>query len=423
MLSSESQLDPSIIHIMTHKKNTPARASPPRRRCCYGPLIVGMCLFLSTLALVCNMNLLQNAYMPPLRRYTTLVMDGGNVSNDVSSSPQASNTNHSVPIIVYDGSTTASNTTTLKQKYEQLTANKGPKRRKLDFLIAGFPKCGTTTLVHAFAAHNETDISLREKCQIGGSNLAAGPAYAKLTEVVSELSKDPHVLRGIKCPISLRSHRTLSLLVRHSPETKLIIGIRHPVRFLESHYNYRITELYDKNKRANIPPIESLVNGNEWMGVSTKNARFEISLFQLGKTNMTTAEIQKLGLMGHSAVVPNKFPVFLYSLEQIKDTNVTRVANVRHALQCFLNLSTPLKPLGHENLNRYVGKNAHKETIDICDAKYVGLRKELLSKGRETQLWLRNKFLKSPDVMVANREHFLHLLDEWQMDPCTTPKE
>lgn len=299
----------------------------------------------------------------------------------------------------------------------QQQSQKSKRRKRLDFIIIGFPKSGTTSLVHAFANHNETDISLQEKCQIQGSNLAAGQAYAKLMQAVNELSADPAIQRGIKCPIGLRSHRVISLLTRHSPETNLIIGIRHPVRFLESHYNYRITELYDKNRQTNIPPIESLVH-DEWMGVSTRNARFEIPLFQLGKTNMTTMEFQKLGLMGHSAVVPNKFQIFLYSLEQLKDTNVTRTDNLRHDLESFMNLKYPMKPLGHENLNHFVGEKAYKETIDICDDKYVDLRRELIQKGRETQLWIRNKFLQSPDVTVANRNHFLKLLDKWEQDPC-----
>lgn len=396
LFSQSQQEAETTIHVTMKKSNTTSRSSCPsrRRRRHRGPLAFGMCLLLSTTVLLCNMNLLKNAYKPPTRRTTHVL---------------PLQANHS---IVHN------NTMIPPPKAQQQPKKKGHQRRKLDFLIAGFPKCGTTTLMHAFAAHNETDISTKEKCQIGGSNLAAGPAYAKLTEVVSELSTDANVKRGVKCPISLRSHRTISLLVRHSPETRLIIGVRHPVRMLESHYNYRITELYDKKKQANIPPIETLVNGNEWMGVSTRNARFEIPLMQLGKTNMTTRELEKLGLMAHAAVVPNKFKVFLYSLEQLKDKNATRTDNVRHSLESFLELEHPMKPLGHENLNRFVGENAHKETIDICDDKYADLRIELITKGRETQLWLRYQFLKSPDVTVANRNHFLELLQEWESDPC-----
>jgi hypothetical protein len=276
-------------------------------------------------------------------------------------------------------------------------------------------------LVHAFTAHNETDISLNEQCAIGGANLASGAAYAKLTQVVGELSPDPNIKCGVKCPVSLRSHRTLSVLTRHSPETKLIIGVRHPVRFFESHYNYRITEMYDKNMTEPIPPIETLTGGSEWRGVSTQNARFDIFLLQLGKTNMTTLELEKLKLIPQMAVVPNSFKVFLYSLEQMEDSNTSRKEDFQHALESFLDLRQPMN-MGHANLNRFVGENAHKETIDICDSKYESIRNELVAQGQESQSWLRNKFLESPDVTVANRDHFITTLQAWESDPCVAKK-
>jgi hypothetical protein len=58
------------------------------------------------------------------------------------------------------------------------------------------------------------------------------------------------------------------------------------------------------------------------------------------------------------------------------------------------------------------------ETIDICDSKYAELREELVYQGGESQMWLRNKFLESPDVTVANRGHFLQEIQDWESDPC-----
>lgn len=356
--------------------------------------VLRMCLLISTTVLFFNANLLY-IYRPP-----------------------TATAHYSIPSANFSNLSSFSHG--VQPPNKQYAKPRGP-RPKLDFLIAGFPKCGTTTLVYAFAAHNETDISQRERCDIGGANLADGSAYAKLTEVVWELSPDQKIKRGVKCPISLRTHRTLSLLTRHSPETKLIFGVRHPVLFFESHYNYRITELYDKNLKAPIPPIETLTGGNEWRGVTTRNARFDVFLLQLGKTNMTTVELEELKCNPHMAVVPNSFKVFLYSLEQMEDVNTTRKQNFQHELKSFLDLSHPMN-IGHENLNAFVGKNAHKETIDICDSKYEELRSELVSRGRESQLWLRDKFLKSPDVTVANRDHFLQTLQAWESDPCVARK-
>jgi hypothetical protein len=37
------------------------------------------------------------------------------------------------------------------------------EKARLDFIIAGFPKCGTTTLLYAFMRHNETKIGESEE--------------------------------------------------------------------------------------------------------------------------------------------------------------------------------------------------------------------------------------------------------------------
>lgn len=299
-------------------------------------------------------------------------------------------------------------------------------RRKLDFLIAGFPKCGTTTLAHAFAAHDETDISLSERCDIEGNTPSpdVGPVHGNLQDILGELSADPKINLGAKCPTSLSFHRTLSMLNLRSPQTKLIVGVRHPVFYFESYYNYRVTELHtkmytNKVKKAPVPPIETLNGSNVWLGVNTRMARFEVFLSQLGKTNMTVTEIENLKSAPQMAVVPNSFKVFLYSLEQMDDDNTTLKQNFQNKLESFLGLKRPLN-IGHENDNlKIVEKNLYNDTINICDTKYDELRNELVSQGIESQRWLRDKFLKSADVTVANRRHFLQTIQAWMYDPCT----
>ncbi|KAL3809241.1 hypothetical protein ACHAXA_007065 [Cyclostephanos tholiformis] len=307
----------------------------------------------------------------------------------------------------------------------QYNRSQGPKR-KLDFLIAGFPKCGTTTLSYAFEAHNGTDISIKERCDIRGKKGLDGPEYANLQDVIGDLSADPKIKRGVKCPNSLKCHRTLSMLTLHSPETKLIIGVRHPVRFLESFYNYRIVEMYSKypnemntsdGLKRPIPPLETLTGGKVWLGVTTQNARFEVFLSQLGKTAVTLEEIENLKVVQNMAVVPNSFKVFLYSLDQLEDANTTRREGFVRELESFLELKYPLN-IGHANKNHFVGRNAYKELINICESKYDELRDELVSQGGESQIWLRDNFLESADVIVANRGHFLQTIHAWQSDPC-----
>jgi hypothetical protein len=113
----------------------------------------------------------------------------------------------------------------------------------------------------------------------------------------------------------------------------------------------------------------------------------------------------------------NRFPVFLYALEQLKDKEAS--AELRHGLESFIGLSSPLELIGHENQNHHsVGANAFAETIDICDKKYKSIRDHLTHEGAKTAKWIREKFLQSHDVIVPSKETFSKYLDNWALDPC-----
>ena len=177
--------------------------------------------------------------------------------------------------------------------------NPQPRREKirLDFIVAGFPKCGTTTLLHSFLKNNETTIAPREFCAMNGKtrlvirtifhakprNLLmsihgkhlctechffshpfrikwltccqynAGSEdsktrFAKLNEVLNEIPNpsDLPVRRGIKCPMSIWDTRGIQLISSNFKYIKIIVGLRHPVHFFQSFYNYRFVadEIY-----------------------------------------------------------------------------------------------------------------------------------------------------------------------------------
>lgn len=175
----------------------------------------------------------------------------------------------------------------------------------------------------------------------------------------------------------------------------------------------------DKNLREMIPSVESLVGSYEWKGVSTDAARFELWLMQLGKTNVTIDDLSQLAGRPNMAIRPSPFKIFLYSVEQLEDTNEKRAASFRNDMQKFLGIRNSLPPFGHENLNHFVGAKAHPETIDICRAQYSEIRKILVSQGLKTQEWIRNQLLESPDVTAGGASHFVDLLETWGTDPCT----
>ena len=61
----------------------------------------------------------------------------------------------------------------------------------VDFVVAGFPKCGTTTLLYALHKHNELAIAKREMCSVaaGGSGSSNGDitAMKQLDQVMADL--------------------------------------------------------------------------------------------------------------------------------------------------------------------------------------------------------------------------------------------
>ncbi|KAI2498776.1 hypothetical protein MHU86_15732 [Fragilaria crotonensis] len=291
-------------------------------------------------------------------------------------------------------------------------------RHQLDFFVAGFPKCGTTTMLYAFANHNETDIGKTEKCVILNAKVSDSVALNRLDDAVGELSAENGMKRGIKCPSGIKNSRSLERMHNHSPRARLIVGIRHPVLFFQSYYNYRVTEIYDRNLTERIPPAEGLIGKTTWKDVCTDTARFDLYLKQLGKTNMTTAQLEEFVGRPHMAVRPNLLKVFLYSLDQIDDTDENRSSIFRSELQRYLGLRSPIPSFSHENLNNFVGNKGHPETMDICQSRYDSLRQVLVGHGTVMETWIRKEFMMSPDVFVANTKHFLESIRTWRMDPC-----
>ena len=152
--------------------------------------------------------------------------------------------------------------------------------------IVGFPKTGTTSLLKAFSRNPETSVVAEEYCDLARTNVNDTQAKNNLVAALGQLPSGGKGIqeqqRGIKCPVGLRSGLLLSRLEQHSPRARLIVGLRHPVWFFESYYNYRVTELYDDPTPGpeRIPPAESLLQ-DEWRGVSAHQARFEYFLSRL----------------------------------------------------------------------------------------------------------------------------------------------
>lgn len=260
---------------------------------------------------------------------------------------------------------------------------------KLDFYIAGFPKCSTSTMNSTLNQSNEISIWPKERCDLI-SNEPDTVVYDKLTSVLN----NTNLLQGIKCPTGICcSQNAVRRLERWYPNVKLIFGLRHPVDYFQSFYNYRA-----RASRGSAPPAETLVGDNHYFGVGTISAKFERYLIRLRRVDTTNDWLP--------------FDVLLYHMEQIRDDHDSGL--LLETLQAFLGLKEPVPPFLHTNERR-----PFDGMIDICESKYDAVRQELIVNGNETQRWIREEFMKNPRVVVANEENFYKILETWSIDPCT----
>ena len=238
----------------------------------------------------------------------------------------------------------------------------------------------------------------------------------------SRPSLSPSQRVGIKCPESLKNFRAIHRLSMHSPDTKWVIGMRHPVLFVQSFYNYRVAEHYTKQATDEvIPTLHQLWHdGTVWHDVSREVSRFDLYLKQLGKTGMNATELRAFVDHDMLAIKPNRVRVFLYVLDQIEDSDIQRKQSWTRQLLEFLDLDPNLdqSKLGHANKNHANGISAYPETINICSSSYDDIRLQLVAQGKVAAQWILQEFLDSPDVTMANSDHFKESLQSWSQDPC-----
>jgi hypothetical protein len=323
----------------------------------------------------------------------------------------------------------------------------------LDFAIIGNAKCGTSTIMnwlHTQYPHIQIPrdelyhLKSREPWDLLGVfyHYFGGPN--KLL---------PNSIKGYKSPSDITNERPIRLLRTYFPQTKLIVGLRHPIYMMESFYNFRIQNGYE------MPPLETLHYRNlaNQYGVSWSRAEYHTTLMYLGKTNMTSQEelalfprpakkqIQKQweerkkeehGVNDHDQYqvapyirVPN--PLFLYDTSQLErnvgdnsgESPPRWIAQFGLDMANFLGLLSPLPPPPRhspgkllQNVTLQAQRNAKK--IRICDEKYREQRLHLLEIGSRAGRWILDYLLPEDDVFVSNPHHFRELLDGYSRDPC-----
>jgi len=290
-----------------------------------------------------------------------------------------------------------------------------------DFVIAGFPKCGTTTMIE----------NLGHVAPVPGADVCTpvhnSVYYAYVNWPVKfATAGESKPLRGMKCPMFIDGDWLLEWSA-HLPRTGVIVGIRHPVLWFQSFYNMQANFNIEKpllpvyRYNATCSGGGSCRSGcpNNWL-FCTSRARFHVALARLGKTPMGDAERSLLapndfdgGLSVQSMNIRN--PVFLYESSQIGDDVL------------WEDLADFLSYAGEIPHNKFVGshgpqrseemiKKVEARKIDICEPTYDNFRKELMPYAWQMSRWICDYFVPSGDVRVT--EGFCSIVRDYENDPC-----
>jgi hypothetical protein len=274
----------------------------------------------------------------------------------------------------------------------------------LDFAIIAHPKTATSNLQTWFRSHPEIQMHETE------NHALAKGSPAELVSDLYNLKPGWSYKRGYKAPRDLIISESLHAIEMYWPTTKLIVGLRHPVLWFESFYNFRV------HNGHTMPPPETLIGKLKrgMVGVATDESKFHLHLDNLGKTLHSSEELKLLSWGNEKKVdVPKmRNPVFLYEVNQLRDTNETRAAIFSADLRDYLALTNDFQPMSTKRGPTY------SKAIEICESKYKDLRRDLMKNSREASTWIRKYFLKSPDVTVSSPDYFNALLVSWMTDPC-----
>lgn len=259
--------------------------------------------------------------------------------------------------------------------------------------------------------------------------LKLGRPHGLVARLYTELPEGPYK-RGYKCPGDIRDLRVMSYYQQYFYTTKLFVGIRNPVVWFQSLWNFR------RNNLDSLPHPNQLI-GPCMRGMKmtcTEMGNFAAKLMNLGKTNfngsqpMTDLELQIVGrYKKHTFYNVSQVPylandVFLFDVAQMSDSDEARQLAFRHDVQSFLGLEGVLPPLVHAKpgkvWNSTVQALKEEQKIDICDDEYLPVRTELLRLARLSSVWIRTVFLKLPNVYVSSPAYFEELLLKWMDDPC-----
>mmetsp|Transcript_13995 Transcript_13995/g.26197 ORF Transcript_13995/g.26197 Transcript_13995/m.26197 type:complete len:402 (+) Transcript_13995:257-1462(+) len=308
---------------------------------------------------------------------------------------------------------------------------KPQSRFLLDFVVAGFAKCGTSSLNTLLASHpsiqetgNEEDhYFLRE------DNITIiHRLYEDLFLPTRNRTNRSKILKGFKCPHHIQSEKVLNLMAALYTNTKMIISVRHPVLWFQSYYNYRVTEnetellMGSPNELIGELKCSSCTSDKAPWLLSTAAGEFHRFLAALKKTPLSDPD--ELNLLkpftkprwNITGFPKNPNAVFFCALAQLEDKNESRSSVFRRDLQHFLHLDKGFSIIPHQKRKRDDIKSTAK--INICKEQFLPVRNELMNIARNASLWLRNYFMRGDNVFFSSEDFLIDALMKWMVDPC-----
>jgi hypothetical protein len=331
-------------------------------------------------------------------------------------------------------------TTTLEDKREVLvpqsqshgdvlsTPERPPAEDIFFATVAGFSKCGTSSFQAWFREHPELKCAIREEQRfLEGSYEEGVEGVYQMYEKHGNHIDVPKVVT--KHPEAIYSVHDMTLLRTHFYKTKVMVGVRHPLLWWLSFYNFRTVD----KLQTHLPhPRKLLGECNEKFPIEcTDHGRFHYYIAQaFSKTPMTSPR-ERMLLFGSDTTHPTNFnisetpipnQIFFYETQQLADPNEQRASKFRRDLADFLELNETfpvpprVKPEEAFLPKKRLEGRARWKIRDFCSPEYDSIRNVLLQHSRDVADWIQEFFLHA-DIVVSSPQYLHSLFDYYRTDP------
>jgi len=299
----------------------------------------------------------------------------------------------------------------------------------VDFAIGGFAKCGTSTLMRVTSAAPQIYMGKKNQTKVGEVHDIRKGLIDEFQDRYkghrNYFSKDgKRSFNGFKAPEILQSQDFLVNMLNFLPSIDLVISTRHPVLHFQSAYNYKY-RFINRTEHILPEPVDLIgacghdCHNNCTRMVKNQNVCTRQSYFHYGLSRLRLTALDsedEMELLDHHplSIHPSwSGRLFLIEIGQRTDTNSTRKDAWESAYEQFLGIDP--NSLRFSNQKRSA---RHDKIINICDERHRPVRELLLGVGKKASKWIREYLVGSDRVVLANREHFLALIEKWQYDPC-----